>query len=181
MAPTREISSVEGIIIGIQIPISILSRSFLRSYVKRSKFYRTSMKVWKFEFSKLDHLPAVRPDNFRELMKYEFGISIHGPTDPWQAANRWEAHFSSPARACLDACTRIRRKFLSVSREIITPRENSAKLPPRRRPLGNNDGICKSKLCISRMKSKRNESLIVLISFSAWRNSRSSNEVGKWI
>lgn len=88
MAPTREISSVEGIIIGIQIPISILSRSFLRSYVKRSKFYRTSMKVWKFEFSKLDHLPAVRPDNFRELMKYEFGISIHGPTDPWQAANR---------------------------------------------------------------------------------------------
>lgn len=181
MAPTCEISSVEGIIIGIQIPISILSRSFLRCYVKRSKFCRTEHR-WKLgNFSKLDHLPAVWPDNFRELMKYEFGISIHGPTDPWQAANRWEAHFSSPARACLDACTRIRRKFLSVSREIITPRENSAKLPPRRRPLGNNDGICKSKLCISRMKSKRNESLIVLISFSAWRNSRSSNEVGKWI
>lgn len=129
MAPTCEISSVEGIIIGIQIPISILSRSFLRSYVKRSKFCRTKRR-WKLgNFSKLDHLPAVWPDNFRELMKYEFGISIHGPTDPWQAANRWEAHFS-PARACLDACTRIRRKFLSVSREIITPRENSAKLPP---------------------------------------------------
>lgn len=65
------------------------------------------------------------PDNFREVMKYEFGISIHGPI---------------PGKPRIDERRTFRRLRAlygrvhadSVSREIIIPRENSVKLPPFR-------------------------------------------------
>lgn len=117
------------------------------------------------------------PDNFREVMKYEFGISIHGPTDPWQAANRWEAHFSSPARAVW-----TRARGFGLQRNYYTAwKQREVATVSRRCPLGNKGGIA-FEFCVSRMRSKQNEPLIVLISLSPWcsQNPPSSN-IEKWI
>lgn len=105
------------------------------------------------------------PDNFREVMKYEFGISIHGPTDPWQAANRWEAHFSSPARAVW-----TRARGFGLQRNYYTAwKQREVATVSRRCPLGNKDGILRiaDEIETERAANRVNLSLAVMLSKSS--------------
>lgn len=116
------------------------------------------------------------PDNFREVMKYEFGISIHDRSLASRESMRG-ALFVACAR-CMDS----RARGFGLQRNYYTAwKQREVAIVSRRCPLGNKGGIA-FEFCVSRMRSKRNEPLIVLISLSPWcsQNPPSSN-IEKWI